>query len=100
MKKMIILIAMACFGKIAAAQTDTIPSGDADYKNAYITVQAGSVLVVKDSKTTKLDKDKTLKDGTIVSPDGTVKTSSGNTSKLNEGDKIYFDGRLSSTKKD
>ena len=109
MKRILVLIAIICFGKIASAQTDTIPPAAVDtsvnnmkehegYKNAYITLQGGSVLVVKENKTMKLDKDKTLKNGTVVTTDGTVKLADGTTSKLKEGDRIYFDGRLGTSK--
>lgn len=110
MKKVVVFIAIICFGKIASAQTDSIPTtGDTamhkmktheGHKGAYVTLQGGVVMIVKEGKAMRLDKDKTLKDGTVVMVDGTVKNANGNSSKLKEGDKIYLDGTKGSATKD
>ena len=94
---------MVCLGKLASAQTtDTLPPAkdtsinkgvSEDSKAAYITVQGGNVMEVKDNKVSKLEKDKTLKDGTVILTDGTVKATDGTTRKLKEGERIYVDGK-------
>ena len=60
-------------------------------KGAYITMQAGQVMIVTDGKGIKLEKDKTLKDGTIVTVEGKVKKADGTTVQMKEGDRVYLD---------
>jgi len=106
MKKILCLFAIVCLGKLASAQstdstkqatqqdTTTASKGmDETNKDTYITVQGGNVMEVKDNKVMKLEKDKTLKDGTVVMTDGTVKSTDGTTRKLKEGERVYYDGR-------
>lgn len=106
MKKILCLFAIVCLGKLASAQStdstnrakqDTSTSAskgmDDTNKDAYITVQGGNVMEVKNNKVEKLEKDKTLKDGTVIMIDGTVKSPDGTTRKLKEGERVYADGR-------
>ena len=97
MKKIIFLALIVCSCQLVSAQErqDTIPPKQDTTTNkmkaAYITMQAGQVFVVKDGKPTKLEKDKTLKDGTIVTIEGKVKKTDGTTVQMKEGDKVYLD---------
>ncbi len=108
MKKILCLFAIVCLGKLASAQstdstnrathdstatTSSSKGMDDTNKDAYITVQGGNVMEVKNNKVEKLEKDKTLKDGTVIMIDGTVKSPDGTTRKLKEGERVYADGR-------
>ena len=110
MKKLIIFAAIICASQVVSAQVnkDTVPSTsdtsrkkmNDDYKDAYITMQAGKMLVVNNGKSAPLVKDKLLSNGTIVMTDGSVRTADGNVVRLKEGDRVYFDGRISLGGKD
>jgi hypothetical protein len=107
MKRIFFLAAIICLAQFAKAQqsTDSIPTGSEKLKtektaSAYITLQGGQVMLVKENKAEKLDKDKTLADGTIVLTDGTVKKVDGTSLQMKEGDRIYLDGGMSLGKKD
>lgn len=97
MKKILFLAAIICSFQLVSAQEkqDTIPptkdTATHKMKGAYITMQAGQVMIVKDGKATNLEKDKTLKDGTIVTIEGKVKKADGNTVQMKEGDRLYLD---------
>ncbi|MFT3682102.1 MAG: hypothetical protein QM791_17635 [Ferruginibacter sp.] len=60
----------------------------------FITVQGGEVIVVKGDKTKKLEKEKTLQNGSVITSDGNVKAADGTTTQLKEGDKVYADGSI------
>ena len=109
MKKIFFLAVIICSSLLASAQEkqDTVPLSKKDttnaaskMKGAYITMQAGHVLMVKDGKPEKLDKDKTLKDGTIVTVDGKIKKTDGNTVQMKEGDKLYIEDSMLVTNND
>jgi LysM repeat protein len=105
MKRVILMAAVICISHIATAQKpESTPSTNtekqAQEKSAYVTLQAGQVMLVKDNKAEKLATDLTLKDGTTVQTDGTVKKQDGSTIVMKEGDRLYVDGSLSMSKKD
>jgi hypothetical protein len=117
MKKIFFLALIICSSRLVSAQEkqDTVPSSKQDtiplskkdttntvtkMKGAYITVQAGQVLMVKDGKPAKLEKDKALKDGTVVTVDGKIKKTDGNIVQMKEGDKLYVDDSMLVTNND
>jgi|GEM_PF-2496467 len=108
MKRILLLAAVVCISQAVSAQIDTIPRktdtamhkmarGAKDY---YITLQAGQVMLVKEGKAQKLDADKQLKDGTVVTTDGKVKKTDGTTVVMKEGDRIYVEGGMAIGNKD
>ena len=52
------------------------------------------MLMIVGGKTTAMDKDMKLTNGTIVKIDGTMKTKDGMTMKMKDGDMIYMDGTM------
>ncbi len=104
MKRILFLAAIICMANFAKAQSkpDSIPNSTEKKmdKGAYITLQGGQVMMVKENKAEKLDQDKTLTDGTIVTVDGAIKKSDGTSFQMKEGDRIYLDGGMSLSKKD
>ena len=109
MKKIFFLAVIVCSSHLVLAQEkqDTVSLSKKDTTNAvskmkgdYVTVQAGRVLMVKEGKPEKLDKDKTLKDGTVVTIYGKIKKTDGNTVQMKEGDKLYIDESLLVTNND
>jgi hypothetical protein len=109
MKKILFMAAAFCISHTISAQNlDTIPHKSdtamqkmkPDPKGYYITLQAGQVMLVKDGKGQKLDADKLLKDGTIVTTDGKVKKTDGTTIVMKEGDRVYLEGGMSMGSKD
>jgi hypothetical protein len=109
MKRILIIAAVVCISQAVSAQnSDTIPQKTdsashkmkQDPKGYYITLQAGQVMMVKDGKAQKLDADKLLKDGTLVTTDGKVKKSDGTTVVMKEGDRVYLEGGMSMGSKD
>jgi phosphoenolpyruvate synthase/pyruvate phosphate dikinase len=97
MKKIFFLAVIICSSQLVSAQEkqDTIPqtkdTSNYKMKGVYITMQAGQVLIVKQGKATKLEKDKTLKDGTVITVEGKVKKVDGSIVQMKEGDKLYVD---------
>ena len=108
MKKILILAVVFCISQAVSAQSqDTIPNRSdsnaqkmKDPKGYYITMQAGQVMLVKDGKAQKLDADKLLRDGSVVTTDGKVKKSDGTTVVMKEGDRVYVEGGMSMGNKD
>ncbi len=108
MKRVFLLAAVFSISQAVSAQIDSIP-GKADtamhkmgfgVKEYYITLQAGQVMLVREGKAQKLDADKQLKDGTIVTTDGKVKKTDGTTVLMKEGDRIYLEGGMRMGSKD
>lgn len=55
----------------------------------------GKMMCMKGGKTMAMDKDMTMKDGTTVMKDGTVKMKGGKTMKMKNGESIDMDGKMS-----
>lgn len=105
MKRIFFATVLCCAGYFATAQTktDSVPQGTEKMKHdkgAYITLQGGQLIVVNDNKTEKLDRDKTLVDGTVVMINGVIKKPDGVTLQMKEGDRIYLDGGMTQSRKD
>lgn len=60
----------------------------------HILLTDGKVMVVKDGKTSELEKSMTLEDGTKVMKDGSVVTKDGQAVKMGEDDLLLFNGRM------
>ena len=104
MKRILLAAVIVCIAQFAQAQTktDSIPPAIEKKieKDGYITLQGGQVMLVKDSKAGKLEKHKTLADGTVVLINGMVKKADGTSLQMKEGDRIYLDGGMSLSRKD
>lgn len=104
MKRILFAAVIICAAQLANAQSkpDSLPSATEKNteKSAYITLQAGQVMLVKDNKAEKLEADKKLADGTIVMANGMVKKTDGTSLQMKEGDRIYLDGGMSLSRKD
>jgi len=104
MKRILLAAAIICVANAANAQTktDSLPQATEKKmeKDGYITLQGGQVMLVKDNKAEKLEKDKTLTDGTVVMINGIIKKADGTSMQMKEGDRIYLDGGMSLSRKD
>ena len=65
-----------------------------------VMMHGGSMMVMKNGETMKMDKDMTMSNGTMVMADGSVKMKNGKTMTLKDGDCIYMDGKMSKMKMD
>ncbi len=64
----------------------------------YIMMMNGKMMVMKHGMSMDLKSDTTLKNGTTVMTNGTVKTKDGKTVMLKEGECIYGDGKIKAMK--
>ncbi len=105
MKKLIMCLLVAgTFTTAAVAQDATTGS----LNKTETTHQMQDCVMMKDGKvvemnkegTTTLTKDLTLVNGTIVSADGTVKSTDGKTWKLKDGEAVDMEGKLIEKKKE
>jgi hypothetical protein len=104
MKRLVLAAAIICTAHFANAQPKPEPAQPAmekkTDKSPYITLQGGQVMMIKDNQAEKLDKDKTLGDGTVVMVNGTVKKPDGTVLQMKEGDRIFLDGGMSLSRRD
>ena len=63
-----------------------------------VMMEDGKMMVMKNGETMALDNDMTMKNGTMVMKDGTVKMKDGKTMTLKNGECVYMDGRMSKMK--
>ena len=59
-----------------------------------VMMKEGKMMVMKDGKTMNMDKPITLKNGTMVMNDGTVKMKDGKTMMMKEGESMDMDGKM------
>ncbi|PZR18949.1 MAG: hypothetical protein DI539_15695 [Flavobacterium psychrophilum] len=69
-----------------------------DMKKDHLMMMDGKMKMVKNGKEMVMDKDMTLSNGTTVTKEGTMKTKTGETMAMKEGDVIYMDGKMSKMK--
>ncbi len=96
MKKLIIIWVLTALAMAAQAQVDPqlqkpVNPNENKMMDCYI-MKEGKVWELKDNKSTPLDRDLILKNGSILKPEGTVVKKDGEIIVLNEGDKVYADG--------
>jgi hypothetical protein len=65
-----------------------------------VMMEDGKTMMMKDGKTMPMDQDMTLKNGTMVMTDGTIKWKNGKTMKLKNNQCIYMNGKVSMMKMD
>ncbi|MEO5998045.1 MAG: DUF6799 domain-containing protein [Chitinophagaceae bacterium] len=90
MKKIILLFAFFAMAAGVSAQ-ETKKMKD------YVVMKDGKMMVVKDGKTTAMEKDMTLADGTRVMVDGKVMMKDGSTKILKDGESVIIEGRTDKT---
>ena len=61
----------------------------------YLMLKDGKMMETKDGNTMEMTQDMTLKNGSVVMMDGTVKMKNGQTRTLKEGDCVYMNGVIS-----
>ena len=96
---MILIIAFAfSSGLMAQEKMDKTmkmdPKAQTDHDKDHLMMQEGKMLMITGGKTTVMDKEMKLTNGTIVKVDGTMKTMDGMTMKMKDGDMIYMDGKM------
>lgn len=100
MKKTILLILIIGVGFASFSQDSNTmylkqdTSAKAYNAKDYIAMRGMTMMVFKNGDSIALTKVMTLKDGSVVKQDGTVTLKNGQTIKLKDGDKIYWDGRI------
>lgn len=94
MKKFLLLFA---FLTIAAGVYAQAPKNDPKTKD-YVIMKEGKMLLVKNGKTTVIDKEMTFSDGTRVMSDGKVMMKDGSTMLLEEGESLTLNGKPVKTK--
>ena len=101
MKKMICLVATIFMLHMGYSQ-DTMhhPTDEMHKMQDCIMMKDGKVMVMKDGKNTMLQSDTTLKNGTTVMTNGTVKFKSGKTLMLKEDQCVYMNGKIGMMKMD
>ena len=92
MKKFILLFAFFALAAGVSAQ-------ESKKTKDYVLMKDGKMLVIKDGKTTVMEKDMILNDGTKVMPDGKVMMKDGSTKILKEGESLTMDGKAGKIKK-
>jgi hypothetical protein len=102
MKKIVVAVAaLVAFSFNASAQESkpahpqqSTQHHDQKEKKDEIMMKDGKVIQKMDGKEMVVEKDITLKNGTVVMPDGTVKHADGTTVALKEGDYVNMEGKI------
>ncbi|MXV50470.1 hypothetical protein GS399_05750 [Pedobacter sp. HMF7647] len=59
-----------------------------------VMMEDGKMMLMKDGKTMEMTKDMALKNGTMIMTDGTVKSKSGKSMKLKNGESVDMNGKM------
>jgi uncharacterized protein DUF6799 len=100
MKKIIFLglLAVTCLGSFAQDSNTMYLKQDTSAKaynmNDYIAMKGMTMMIFKNGDSLAMTNVMTLKDGSIVKQDGSVTRTNGQTTKLKDGDKIYWNGKI------
>jgi predicted RNA polymerase sigma factor len=100
MQKFIFLIVLTVAGFGAFAQDSNTmylkqdTSAKAYSMNDYIAMRGMTMMVFKKGDSLAMTNVMTLQDGSVVKQDGTVTRKKGQTIKLKDGDKIYWNGKV------
>jgi hypothetical protein len=97
MKKLALIIFLFTFFGAVKAQDNK--KTDHKTKDCVI-MKDGKMMVIRDGKTTTMDKEMTLSDGTRVMSDGKVMMKDGSTKILRDGESILLESRPGKMKKD
>ncbi|MEO6667925.1 MAG: DUF6799 domain-containing protein [Ferruginibacter sp.] len=97
MKRFLIVAFSLLFSISLNAQTKMTEKDDiklSPTKTDGLMRKDGQMMQMKDGMSKAIEKDITLKNGTVVMQDGTIKTNEGKTVVLNDGDWIMTDGTI------
>jgi hypothetical protein len=97
MKRLLVIAFPLLFGISLNAQTKMTEKDDiklSPTKTDGLMMQEGKMMQMKDGLSKPIEKDITLKNGTVVMQDGTVKTKDGKAIILKNGDWIMMDGTV------
>ncbi|MEJ7589273.1 MAG: DUF6799 domain-containing protein [Ferruginibacter sp.] len=103
MKHLIIIITIFSAALVAKGQAisptepsspDTIPAARETTMKDYFSMQARQMIFVQNNKAGRMKGDMKLKNGTIVTTTGLVKTKDGQTLQLKEGNRVYLNGLI------
>jgi hypothetical protein len=100
MKKL--FFAVALFISLGTmAQDAKMDDSKMDHKmKDCVMMKDGKMMTMMDGKTMMMDKDMTLKDGTMVMTSGMYKNKKGKTMQLKEGECLTMDGKKTKMKKE
>lgn len=103
MKRLFFLLVAFTFSTALFAQDKTHHKGKmTEHKMGKmqdcVMMEDGKMMTMKDGSTMVMDKDMTMKNGTVVMTDGTVKMKNGKTMKLQNGECVYMNGKMSTMK--
>ena len=97
MKSFLMIALGVVFSISVNAQTKMTEKDDiklSPTKTDGLLMKEGKIMQMKDGLSKPIEKDVTLKNGTIVMKDGTVKTKEGKTIVLKDGDWVMMDGTI------
>ncbi|TKK66305.1 hypothetical protein FC093_17115 [Ilyomonas limi] len=100
MKKLLTLIIALTICIVVIAQADRLnkktesKTEQTDHSTDHIMMMSGKMMIIKSGKSTMMDKDIKLGDGTVVMRDGKVKTKDGKVMRMKDGDMIYMNGKM------
>lgn len=94
-KKLISVIAIVCFCCTGFVTTSHAQDkmGGKKMKDCVM-MKDGKMMVMKDGKTMMMDQDMTMKNGSMVMKDGTVKMKDGKTMMMKEGESMDMNGKM------
>jgi len=108
MKSAILVVTWTVICASAFAQTDSVrdqvrfndenryddEQNDRIGSNCAVTMTNGKMMIEKSGQFMVMDKDMVMRNGTIISLDGTVRTKDGATIRIQEGDCLDRSGRI------
>lgn len=86
-------------GDSAREKTGKSPVSGSKEMKSYLSMQGGQMILVDNDKVGRMKKDMTMKNGTLVKTDGTVKTKDGRSFQLKEGNRVYMNGFIEGLEK-
>jgi ribosomal protein L14 len=92
MKKLTLLF-LLCFGCLTMQAQEKQKHKEKMSKDCVM-MEDGKMMSMMGGTTTAMDKDMTMKNGTVVMTDGTVKMKDGKTMMLKDGDCVMMDGTV------
>ena len=100
MKKLFLLpfILLLAIGINAQSTSKTKSHKSGSMSKECVMMQDGKMMTMKNGQSMPMDHDMTMKNGSIVMTDGTVKTKDGKTMTLKDGDYVWMSGAVTHKK--
>lgn len=99
MSKFFIMIAIAiCSLGVVAQENKMEKMKDHQMMKDHVMMKDGKMMMVKDGKMMMMDKDMTMTNGAVVSPNGMVKMKDGKTMMMKNGEKMDMNGMMEKRK--